>query len=108
MSGTAPTHPCPECGAPVVSRGPWQLFCNPACRRAHHYREGIRGRRLMAYAPVARATRNGTRGQAQEAGAHATQRMNQLLAEWREEDAKAGRMDPVQLAQLRHRTSYDW
>lgn len=104
-------HPCPECGAPVVQTVPprhGRIFCSQACRKAHHYREGIRGRKLMMYAPAARATRNGTRGQGAEVGAHATARMNQLLADWRDEDARAGRMDAVQLATLRRRLCFDW
>jgi uncharacterized Zn finger protein (UPF0148 family) len=107
-AGQLTAYPCPECGGIVVQRGPGQIFCTPACRKAHHNREAVRGRQLMMYAPAARATRNGTRGIGADAGAHATHRMNQLLSEWRDEDARAGRMGPVELAQLRHRVGYDW
>lgn len=100
--------PCPECGGPVVVRNKrQQIFCSDPCRKAHHYRDGVRGRQLMQYAMAARQTRNGSRGNA-EVGSLASSRMNNLMAAWRDEDAKAGRMDAVQLAALRNRFCRDW
>jgi hypothetical protein len=91
----------------VQLRGPGQIFCAPSCKKAHHYREGIRGRQLMMYAMAARQTRNGSRGN-QEVGAHASTRMNQLMADWKAEDTAAGQMDAVELAALRQRKNHDW
>lgn len=103
-------HDCPECGGTVTPRGPRQLYCSPACKRAWQHRAAVRGRQILPHIMAARATRDGTRGDegAREVGAHAAFLARQLLQQWRDEDAAAGRMDAVRLAQLRRRFGHDW
>lgn len=98
-------NPCPECGGPVVAFGPRAVFCGSRCKKAHHYREGLRGRQLLAFAMAARATRDGTRGD-KDTGRAASARARDLMQQWAEDDKAAGRMSAVQLVALRGRMGH--
>ena len=76
-----------------------QLFCTPAHNVEWSNRATKRGRVLTPLSMVARITRNGTRGEpeAREAGRRASNRHNQLIQQYRDEDRAAndgaGRME---------------
>ena len=93
--GWAP-RPCPECRGgklfePKVAN---QLFCCPQHNVAWNNRATARGRVLTPFALVARMTRNGSSGKpaAREAGRKASAIQDRLIARYRDEDRKAGRM----------------
>jgi hypothetical protein len=76
-----------------------QLFCEPDHNTAWNNRATKRGRVLTPLSIVARVTRNGTRGtpEARDAGRRASNRHNQLIQQYRDEDRAAndgaGRME---------------
>ncbi|NYT43140.1 hypothetical protein HZY97_20360 [Sphingomonas sp. R-74633] len=76
-----------------------QLFCCPKHNSAWHDRSKKRGVVLIPLVITARVTRNGTQGkpEAREAGRRASNRANQLMREYRDDDRAAnegrGRME---------------
>jgi hypothetical protein len=96
---------CPECLAELQGARPRQIFCSTPHKRAYNNRWLTRGAVLAPLQAAARATRNGTRGQAgaREAGRKASRDANHLLQRWLEEDRAAGRMPTVEYVALRYR-----
>lgn len=92
--GWAP-RPCPECMKLFEPKVFNQFFCVPQHKADWNNRATARGRVLTPLSMVARITRNGTQGkpEAREAGRRASNRHNQLIREYRDEDRAAGRME---------------
>lgn len=92
--GWAPRS-CPECMKLFEPKVPNQLFCCPQHNAAWNNRATARGRVLTPLSITARITRNGTQGtpEKREAGRRASNRHNQLIREYRDEDRAAGRME---------------
>jgi len=100
--GWAP-RTCPECRKLFEPKVRNQLFCEPQHNTDWNNRAGARGKVLTPLAAVARMTRNGTQGPAElrELGRRASNRQNQLIREWRDEDRKAERMDAGEFLRMR-------
>lgn len=103
------TRQCPECGAGYSRKHPMQLFCTTAHRDTWNNRAAKRGRVLLPFAQVARATRDGTRGSPRdrELGKRAAADMHRLLQRWRDEDAEAGRMPAPDFLVARYRAGFE-
>jgi hypothetical protein len=102
MGGWAPRI-CPECTRLFEPNRRNQLFCTSAHKRDWENRATVRGKVLTPLAAVARMTRNGTRGadDLRDIGRRASNRQNQLIREWRDEDRAAGRMDAGEFLRVR-------
>lgn len=85
---------CPECMEEFVLGHPSQLFCCNRHRDDWRVRETNRGRQVSALDMVARITRDGTRGSAEdrELGREAARLARTLRQRWKDEDREAGRM----------------
>jgi endogenous inhibitor of DNA gyrase (YacG/DUF329 family) len=93
---------CPECGADFTGRQPAQLFCSVEHKRTYNNRWMKRGAVLAPLYAAARATRNGTRGDA-ATGKRASSDANHLIQRWKDEDAAQGRMSAVDYVAARYR-----
>ena len=85
---------CPECMGGFKPRQAGTLFCCPAHKRTWNNRWTVRGSQLAQYAAVARITRDGSRGSAEDraTGKRAAAIMRRLIQRFRDEDRAAGRM----------------
>jgi hypothetical protein len=112
----APNDCAPRLGAPLDElqreiAGSRDRLCqladrpeaSAADRRNWENRATVRGKVLTPLAAVARMTRNGTRGadDLRDIGRRASNRQNQLIREWRDEDRAAGRMDAGEFLRVR-------
>lgn len=106
--GWAP-RPCPECMKPFEPKVVNQLFCTPEHNTIFTNRGTKRGRKLTPLSIVARVTRNGTRGTAEEraAGREASCAHNRLIQRYRDEDRDAGRMPWPEYMIRRMRAGFD-
>jgi hypothetical protein len=86
-----------------------QLFCCPKHNGAWHDRSKKRGVVLIPLTITARITRNGTQGkpEAKEAGRRASNRANQLMRQYRDEDREAGRMEWTEYTRWRIKLGLD-
>lgn len=100
---------CPECMKLFEPKVANQLFCEPKHNAAWNNRATARGRVLTPLSIVARITRNGTQGkpEAREAGRRASNRHNQLIRQYRDDDRAAGRMEWTDYMILRIRFGLD-
>lgn len=96
---------CPECLTPVHSRQPAKLFCSAPHKRTYANRWIARGAVLAPIAAAARATRDGTRGTADQRadGRQAARDARLLMQMWKEDDAAAGRLPAVDYMAFRYR-----
>ena len=105
VGGWAP-RTCPECGGPFEPNRHNQLFCRPQHKRDWENRATVRGKVLTPLSLVARVTRNGTRGSAEDRaiGKKASNAHNRLIQQYRDEDRAAGRMGWAEFlrARVRH------
>jgi hypothetical protein len=102
-------RPCPECLTPFKPRMAGTLFCCPAHRDAWNNRQTVRGRVLVPLDMVARVTRGGTRGSAEdrETGKRAARDHHRLTQRFRDEDRAAGRMAFPEYLRRRYDAGYD-
>ena len=97
---------CPECLKHFTPAQEAQLFCSSAHRAAWNNRMTVRGRVATPLLMAARHTRNGTRGRS-TFGYRASIDLDRLLARWRREDAREGRMSAVEYNDRRYRLGFD-
>lgn len=109
QAGGWPPRTCPECGRPFEPNRANQLFCCPRHNADWNNRATKRGRVLTPLSIIARVTRNGTQGreEAREAGRRASNRHNELIKEYRDEDRAAGRMEWIDYAIFRAKLGID-
>lgn len=102
-------RPCPECLTLFVPRQARTLFCCPAHKADWNNRQTVRGRQLVPYDMVARLTRGGTRGSAEdrETGRCAARDHHKLTQRFRDEDRAAGRMAMVEYQRRRYALGYE-
>lgn len=77
---------CAECGNQFKLKQNKQSFCQPACKQAFYNRTAKRGKQLTLVAMAAREKRGS------ETAKWAMTERDRLCAQWRAEDAAAGRM----------------
>ncbi|UAK26778.1 hypothetical protein K8P63_19020 [Sphingomonas nostoxanthinifaciens] len=82
------------------------MFCSDAHQKAWKARTRRRGYQLYPFAIVARATREGTRGD-RSTGSRASKDADQLRERWKDEDATKKRMTPAAYLALRYRLGFD-
>lgn len=83
------------------------MFCCEEHRLAFHNRQLKRGRSLVVPAMADRITRGGERRRPRAAaGIAARQRSRRLIAQWVDEDRKAGRMMMDEYFELRARLGF--
>lgn len=94
---------------PFVPRMAGTLFCCPAHRDAWNNRQTVRGRVLVPLDMVARLTRAGTRGKAEDRdiGKRAARDHHRMTQRFRDEDREAGRMSMPEYLRRRYDTGYD-
>jgi predicted nucleic acid-binding Zn-ribbon protein len=100
------THDCPECGQRFFLKHPRQLFCKPMHKTAWESIARKRGLQFLSVGIVQRITRNGSRGD-KETGKKANAEAEMLIARWKAEDKKDGRMSQVDFLRLRYLHGYE-
>ena len=95
-----PSSTCPECGARFRPAQIRQLFCAPACKKAHANRQLGRAR-VVALAQAWRAGRHASDPKDKEAASEAFGELCRALDAINAEDRAAGRLGPIRLYRRR-------
>jgi len=100
---------CPECRKLFEPKVFNQLFCKPQHNADWNNRATKRGRVLTQYSMVARITRDGSRGTAEqrEIGKRAASSHRRVIQRFRDEDREAGRMEWADFMILRVKLGFD-